>query len=252
VLRETMVAVSLTCALVACGRDTSAEPTPLTRDQATVMAEVLFRNHEAGGADFTLATPAGPGGGTITLSGEVDWAGHRGHAVVDVSGASISPTEAPLTEIWWDDEQVYERRPALDSIVASVGLAGTASIIRRPADTERRRVDQLVAIVFGLASEQPENAELIVQQTGSAFVRTDSLRGVDVDVLRYGERTVYWVNRDMGAMVRFEGSDESGRFPVVIDIIDVGARTIAFDEALDVVDLSTLPGEIASLMPSSP
>lgn len=248
-MRRSALAVGVVAVtLVGCGGDSASDPRPLSRDQATVMADLLYRNYESGGADFTLSTVAGPGGGTITVSGEVDWTHHRGHASVN----SSAPGTAPVTEVWWNEQAVFERRPALDEKLFAEGLALSPAVIGRPVDIDHRRMDQLIAILVGLAATQPDNAELIAQAEGSAFLRDDMLRGVNIEVLRYGERTIYWVDKVTGEMVRFEGSDESGQYPVVIDIFDRGEREITSDPNLTMLDISEVPEMIVDQMSTSP
>ena len=232
----------------ACSEGESSAPTPLTREQATLMADVLYRNRESGGATFTLSTPLGPEGGTLTLSGEVDWVGHHGHAIVTTS----EPAVDPLSEVWWSLERVFERRPSLDEDLIDLGVALTASVIERPVDLERRRIDQLIALIVALAAEQPENAELILQTEGSAFLRLDELRGVDVEVLRYGERSIYWVDPTSGRLLRFEGTDGSRTFPIVVDLLETGERDIEPDPSLQVVPFDKIPGDLAAKSTTSP
>ena len=238
----------LVMGLVACGGESKSTTEPLTREQANVMADLVYRNYESGGADFALSATAGSSGGTITLTGEVDWVNKRGHAMV--MSSALAP--APVTEVWWNEVKVFERRPALDEMIRSVGLVVSSAVIGRPVDTEHRRIDQLIAIIMGLSATQRDNAELIVQADGSAFVRTDRLREIDVEVLRYGQYTLYWVDMSTGEMVRVEGSDETGQFGVVIDILSRGPREIVSDPSLSMIDVFDLPPNITDLMSTSP
>lgn len=240
-----LIAVST---MQACSDGESSAPTPLTREQATLMADVLYRNRESGGARFSLSTPLGPEGGTLTMSGEVDWTEHHGHALV----ATSTSTDDPLTEVWWSLDRVFERRPSLDETLIDAGVSLTASVIERPVDMERRRIDQLIALIVALASEQPENAGLIMQTEGSAFLRNDTLRGTDVEVLRYGERTIYWVDPVTGRMLRFEGTDESRSFPIVVDLLETGDRDVLVDGTLQVLAFDDLPSDVTARLTTSP
>jgi hypothetical protein len=191
----------------------------------------LFDNYEAGGAEFQLAIQIGPGE-TINLQGEIDWTTHRGHALVAGRG-----TEEGIQEVYWDDEAVLERRAGLTTLLAQTGLESVA-FVARPVDLERRDLDQTLALVTGLASEQRDNPLLIAQTDGSGFLRADTLRDAEVSVLRYGPLTTYWLAEDDGRMLRFEGNNTPGTRPVVIDLLALGARTIAGPPANQVVDVS--------------
>jgi hypothetical protein len=243
-----LVAVIVLVASASCGGASSTDLVPVSREQATIMADLLHRNLESGGAEFVLTTVAGPNGGTISISGQVDWVDHKGRA--EITSSDLGST--PVTEVWWTKDAVFERRPKVDGLLSNAGLASGPAVIVRPVDLAQRRLDQLIAVLIGLASTQPENAELILQTEGTAFVRSETLRGSQVEILRYGQRTLYWVDVASGKMLRFEGVDESGRYPVVIDIMSVGKQSIADLGDLDVVDFSDLPTAVIDLSATSP
>ena len=60
------------------------------------------------------------------------------------------------------------------------------------------------------------------------FLRDDALRGVDVQVLRYGKRNVFWIAEDTGLLLRFEGSNELGNQPILIDFREHGPQDVSF------------------------
>jgi len=179
------------------------------------MADVLYRNYESGGGVFVVSTLTRPGGGQLTVSGEVDWTAHTGWADV-----TTTEENATLVGVMWDETHVLERRPALDALIQGLGHPG-ATLISRAPDKERR-LDQVIAIVTGLAAEVRDNAQLIMQTEGSAFVRTDTLRGRPVDVLRYGTRNLYWIDAETGDMLRLEATSKDGSIPTVVDILQRG------------------------------
>ena len=121
----------------------------------------------------------------------------------------------------------------------------------RDPDIENRRLDQLLAVVTGLASETPENAQLIVQAEGSAFIRTDVLREQPVVLLRYGQRSIYWINVESGEMMRFEGVNTTGQFPVIVDILEHGPQAVGLPVDVDAIDLAS-NSELLNFMPTSP
>jgi hypothetical protein len=227
-----VVVVALALALAACSSSDSAAPTTsaLTAEQANRLANVLFDNYDGGGATFQVAT-ASADGGTVNMTGEVDWQGHFGHATVSAKG-----TEAGVTEVYWSEETVLEQRPELNRVLVAAGRAPTTFVARTP-DPANRDLDRAIAIVAGLASEQRDNPLLIQQETGSSFVRNDTLRGVEVEVLRYGTRNLYWIDAATGLLLRFEGNSAAGGQPVVVDILQRGPQTITGPIATDVVGI---------------
>ena len=209
--------------LVACGDDDAPKgPQPLSRVQSERLAQAGYMNLQARGARFEANSAfLGVGDGeSLTLVGEIDWANHAGRAVVRGEGA-----EAGVAEVYWQDTIVLERRPAMDSLIASRGGPAAAWIARAP-DKSQRQLDRLLAIILGLAMEQPDNAVLIQQGEDNAFIRTDELRGTAVEVLRYGNRNLYWLDANDGTMLRFEGNSVAGNAPTIVDFISHQEVTI--------------------------
>jgi hypothetical protein len=209
--------------LVASACGTSSQKTtahPLTSEQAAALADALYLNYQDKGASFTANAAWTSLGRTVSMSGEVDWTTTTGHAVVRATG---SDTE--LSEVWWNAGTIIEYWPMLANVAPSLGFTD-AKFVSRPPDTERRLIDHVISVVNGLAAPERENALLIQQTSGSEFVRTDQIQNQTVDVLRYGERNMYWISVESNRMIRFDGNAEAGLAPVVVDLIKVGAQTI--------------------------
>ena len=223
----------------ACGSDDTSvsEPSPLTNDQAARLAQAGYSNLLAGGAEFE-ANSAFLGvqpSETVRLVGVVDWENHVGRAMVSSTGAN-----AGLTEVYWNETTVLERWPGMDDLVSSLG-GPNQPWVARPPEPATKQIDRLLAILIGLALEQPENAILLQQTEGSAFLRDDVLRGQDAEVLRYGTRNVYWLATDDGTMLRFEGNSSGGNAPTVIDFLELGPVDVPRPVAKDVVPASAIP-----------
>jgi len=216
-LRALVVVVACTL-LSACGGGAkmTAEPAPLTQTQAERLSQAGYTNYLAKGAEFEANSAfLGPGGNqSLTLSGQIDWERHTGRAFVRGDGR-----EAGITEVYWEETFILERRPAMDAIVSGLGGPSAPWIARRP-DPATRQLDRLIGLIVGLASEQPDNALLVQQKEGSEFMRNDTLRDTSVEVLRYGNRNIYWLDAANGSMLRFEGNSAAGNAPVVIDILE--------------------------------
>jgi len=230
---RSLVLAALLVAAAACSSSESPKPTsrPLTFDEATQLASVQYDNYQDEGATFAVATAFVTTDDTLSLEGVIDWKNHIGHAVATAKGM-----ESGIVEVYWTDTMVLERRPAADQLLAGLGYQD-AMYFARPPDPSNRLLDRALAIVLGLASTQPDNPQLILQKAGSQFMRTDSLRGVAANVLRYGERNVYWVDATTGRMIRFEGNAESGGAPTLVDVISRGVQTITLPAEGEVVSV---------------
>jgi hypothetical protein len=233
--------------LAACGgggvADTSSTtvpgPVPLSDDQAARLAQSQFANLQVGGAVFEAhsAFLVGEPRETVSISGEVDWVSHTGRALVRADGR-----DAGVAEVFWTKGAVFERRPAMDVLVEARGGPAQAWIVR-PAEPSARQLDRLIALVAALASEQPDNALLIQQTPGSAFVRDEVLRDVPVEVLRYGNRNLYWLSQADGTMMRFDGNSAGGTAPTIIDIVERRPVELQPPPQADVVTAESL-GEL--------
>ena len=207
--------------LVSCGSSSKQLTRPLTQQEAANLAQSINLNYVEGGAKFTISTVIAPGQGALQVSGAIDWKNHIGNARV-----SADVSSSTLTGIAWLRNIVAERRPSFDNQLLKFGAAQPVAIVRKP--NMNRRIDQVISIIMGLAAEQPENSQLILQKPGSVFLRDGALRGVEVQVLRYGERNVYWIAKDTGRLIRFEGSNELGNQPIVIDLSEHGPQDVSF------------------------
>lgn len=211
--------------LVGCGDDTSSAADtalpgrPLTRQEADLLAGVLYRNYQQGMGHFQAASIAGPEGGTMTLVGDVDYRNHQGHARVYAPGGKDR-----VQEVLWDRSVALEYRPGMVKAIQKV-KSGAVLIARRP-DRDHRRLDQVIEVVTALAAPKRENPQLIRQRRQARFIRTDTLNGTQVDVLRYGPLTTVWVDPKTGTMLRFESSNKDKTAPIVVDLAKTTAKGI--------------------------
>jgi hypothetical protein len=240
-LRTTIASlcVLLAVATTACGSPKEPKSTerPLTLDEATVLANAQYDNYQDGGATFRVATAFTTTGDSLNLEGVIDWKHHIGYAVAVAKGA-----EDGITEVYWTDQMVLERRPAADALLTGMGYSGVKYFVRSP-QPDKRLLDRALAIVVGLASTQRENPQLLMQKVGSAYVREDTLRSTAVTVLRFGERNLYWMDAATKKMLRFEGNAQAGSAPTIIDLLSRGTQTIDFpaqDEAIEVSAMQEL------------
>lgn len=197
-------------------------PRTLTLAEASLLAEALYLNHTAGGATFSLTGIDTRTGATIVIDGVVDWAEGRGTARV----AGLRDPDGEVTAAAWTRDAVAEQRPGLAAAMEAAGEDPATTFVLRGADPAGRTLDRMIAIVFGLASTRPDNAQILLQKPDAGFVRTDELRGTAVSVLRFSDRSVLWIDPTTGSLLRFESNDSRGGSQVVIDLLDSGRSEV--------------------------
>jgi hypothetical protein len=238
--------VSLLFVVSSCGSTKSETERPVNIDEASILADVLWRNYEAGGAHFRLVAKSGTAEGDIAIEGDIDWVKHLGYG--RVAGGS---QPHPVNEVWWDAHSVAEWRPSLENEVRKLIPTAMNPVLLRDPEQETRRLDQLLAIIVGLSASMPENAQLIFQKADTSFLRTDVLRNRPVLVFRYGKKTIYWIDEKEKTLLRFEGNTSTGKYPIIIDFQDFGTKVLSFPRAASVVKVSEHK-ELSALIPNSP
>jgi hypothetical protein len=238
--------VSLLFVVSSCGSTKSETERPVNIDEASILADVLWRNYEAGGAHFRLVAKSGTAEGDIAIEGDIDWVKHLGYG--RVAGGS---QPHPVNEVWWDAHSVAEWRPSLENEVRKLIPTAMNPVLLRDPEQETRRLDQLLAIIVGLSASIPENAQLIFQKADTSFLRTDVLRNRPVLVFRYGKKTIYWIDEKEKTLLRFEGNTSTGKYPIIIDFQDFGTKVLSFPRAASVVKVSEHK-ELSALIPNSP
>ena len=203
----------------------------ITADEAARLAEMLFADYDAKGATFELNARL-PDQSTLRLAGEVDWTRHVGHAMVEATGP-----DRPITEIYWGPNDVLERIPALSELADQLGRPAVQFVARSGAPAQRH-LDAMIGIVTGMAASERENPLLLQQNDSLRWLRSDTVRGVAVDVFRFGDRSVYWLEQGGTALYRFEGNMANGQRPVVIDLLTRGAQDVRGPLATDVVQIA--------------
>ena len=220
----------------ACTSSNKATPSEraLTFEEATLLASVQKQNYDDEGAIVRVNTAFTATGDSMSMEAEIDWPGHQGRGLLSATGM-----ENGIDEVFWVTDTVLERRPALNVVLTGRGFTGI-DFVARPPDTATRLLDRAIAVVVGLAAKEPDNALLVQQKPGSAFLRNDVLRGTQVVVLRYGERNLYWLDAKTGEMLRFEGNAAGLNAPIIVDVLERGKRTITFPLVSAVVNVDEI------------
>lgn len=177
------------------------EAQPVDEQQALVLARLLYRNWERGGATFEATMPLH--GTEIEIEGEVDFRSGRGVATLrDRSGQE--------RRYRWTRKKVY----------AQAAPGSSDFEIQRP-DPDGNPVHRAIAFLNLLSAETVDNTVNIIDQ-GAHYLGRDEIGGRPVDRFRYGGdgRTTYWVGVDDGLLHRVRAEFADG--PLTVDLISHG------------------------------
>jgi hypothetical protein len=232
-MRRVLAAALVVLTLAGCSTPT-ATARDITEAEADRVADVLFTNYDSKGADFEI-NAIGRENKPLSITGEIDFVNGAGRALVQSQG-----TDSAVVEVAWLGPTIVERLPVLTELAAARGE--TVTWVSRSSDTDTYDLDRVIGVLIGLASEVRENP-LLLRQGGMQWLRSDSLRGTTVDVFQFGASTRLWVEHDSSRMLRFEGNNDSGTAPIVVDLLKPGERTInlpTLDETVTIDSVSDL------------
>ncbi|MDK9495184.1 hypothetical protein QEZ40_005307 [Streptomyces katrae] len=194
--------------LAACsgpGPDSKAPaPRRLTSEEADRMALARFAVYRRGTGGVTATVPSGDR--TITLTGRVDWRGHRGYAELR---DDATPPSREL--VHWNPRGVAAHPRWTGGLPDEPPASGWEFHPLRPHSAA---LDSMLLLLLHLGSDRPDNAQLLAR-SDARRLREDRIDGVPVMVAagpgaagtpagsgRLGN-TRYWIDAD-GGLLRFQ------------------------------------------------
>lgn len=162
----------LLLALAACtgtADDQHPAPAPLTGAQAESLALTRFTNYRAGSAHATAAIPVT--GRHLILDARLDWRAHTGYGLL--RDATAGATQHWQHLLRWTPTSVsvhYNWRGAVPVRPPGTGWA------QRDLQPSTSTVDTALVLLLELASDRPDNAQLLVR-SGARRLGTTTLDG---------------------------------------------------------------------------
>ncbi|MGW7535827.1 hypothetical protein [Amycolatopsis sp. NPDC054798] len=191
-------------------------PRAVTADEASRLAIARFRNYQKKGRAVTISVPGAAG--ELVITGSADYRAKAGYGVLNGKGRNDSGNGL----IRWTAGRVeLHPLPAVPGLPPADPPAD--GWFGRPLDPAAGALDRALAILLGLGSDRPDNAQLL-PQNGAEWVAADQVNGHPVDVFtgpdsreRPGsaESVRYWLDAD-GLMYRVQTAIPGERNPVVI------------------------------------
>ncbi|MGW4396588.1 hypothetical protein ACWEHA_14950 [Amycolatopsis nivea] len=212
------VAVALGAGIFWCAAAGSPDsgPRAVTADEASRLAIARFRNYQKQGRAVTISVPGAAG--ELVITGSADYRAKSGYGVLKGKGRNDSGNGL----IRWTADRI-EFRPL--PVVPDFPPAKPPSDgwFGRPLNPAAGSLDRALAILLGLGSDRPDNAQLL-PQNGAEWVAADQVNGHPVDVFtgpdsrdRPGSagKVRYWLDAD-GVLYRVQAAIPGETDPVVI------------------------------------
>ena len=233
--------------LAGCGSDEPVRTPgdPVSATEADVLAGLLYRDFQAGGADFVVTAPYAEGT-VLTLTGEVDFRRGVGRAqgVTDYADRPADTRTVFFTgqDVWFGDV------PGLTEELGAAGLP-EAAYVRRPIATPDEAgtaslVDVLVQMVPRLSARAEDDPRSFTGN-GYTWQGSRSVNGELSSVFRTGTGTTFAVGADdrllLQCVTRLPGQD----FDVTITLADHGERAIELPAEEETLDAAAHP-EVAA------
>jgi hypothetical protein len=247
-----VLSLLLLIALVAgCGSDTATRRVPgdpITPAEAEVLSGLLYRNYQAGGANFVVSAPYAEGT-VLTLTGEVDFARGIGRAQGVTTYSNGQPQETrtlffTTTDVWFGDV------PGLSQALAGVGLPA-ASYVRRPIATTGATgtaslIDVLVQLVPRLSARAADDPRSFLERNYT-WQGTTSVNGALASLFHSGTGTTIAVAADSASLLQYVTRLPDQNFDVTITLSDHGAREIELPSDAETVKAADHPNIAAAV-----
>jgi hypothetical protein len=234
-----------------CGGEDTTQRTPgdpITAAEADVLSGLLYRNFQAGGADFVVTAPFAEGA-ELTLTGQIDFVRSIGRAE-GVTRYSDGRPEDTRTLVFTGDSLWFGDVPGLSEALAAAGLPD-ASYIRRPIATTTAAgtgslIDVLVQLVPRLSARAPDDPRSFLERNYT-WQGTRSVNGNLAACFRSGTGTTIAVAADSKLLVQYVTRLPDQSFDVTITLTDHGKREIDLPADAQTVDATAHPDIAAAV-----
>jgi hypothetical protein len=222
---------------------------PVTEDEAAVLAELLHRNFEEGGADFVVSAPYAEGA-VLTFTGEVDFARSIGRAQAVTRYDDGRPDET-RTLFFTTEQMWFGDVPGLPEALAAAG-GPAADYLRRPLNTgagaegTTSLVDVLVRVVLNLSARSGDDPRAF---TDGSYVwqGQQSIDGRLTSLYRLKGGQTVAVSPSDELLVQYVTPLQGQAFDVTITLSDHGEREIdlpADEETVAAADYPEIAAEL--------
>jgi hypothetical protein len=250
-LRLALVGLATTLVTAACSVNSGVDRQagdPVTAAEADVLAELLQRNFDKGGADFVVTAPFGEDA-LLTVTGDVDFRHSVGRAEMRTTFGDGRPEDA-RTVYFTADDLWFGDVSGLSAALAGAGIPGAAYLRRPVAATDSSGapplLDVVLQMVLNLAARTSDDPRAFLDG-GCTWEGQRSIDSRLASLFRLpGGRTVA-VGAADDLLTQFGATLTPEKLEVTVTLSDHGSRRVGLPPEKETVDAADRPEVAAQL-----
>jgi hypothetical protein len=212
----------------------------LNPDRAAVLAGLLKKNFDAGGATVYAVVPYGSAA-TFKISGNIDYV--KGTAAATLRSEVVGQP-AVETKLFWTADLVAEELEGLTAAMEARGRPGV-KYLARPL-TKNSAQDIVLQFIIKTASAQAENPQLL-QQGDTGYLGPSKLGETAVDIYRF-QKSQYFVNSADGELMRIAAQLNIAQGTTIVDFVSHGSVTVSSPLRSEVIDSTEVPEDVLTAL----
>ena len=223
-----------------CGSAERRSGEPITPEDAAVLAEVLHRNHEEGGADFVVTVPFADDA-VLTVTGAIDFRRAVGQAQ---AVTTVGDEQIDTRTLFFDRDGLWTGDlPGLAEALAADG-APAASYLRRPLPAGTPEVPLIDVVVQALQNLTARTAE----DPGTFLAGPyrwqgeQAIEGRPTTVYRLREGRTVAVDDVDATLVQYRSAVHDGGPELTITLADHGDRRLSLPTEEETAAAKDHPG----------
>lgn len=214
----------------------------ITAEEAEILADLLYRDSEQGGADVTITAPYDEEA-LLTLTGSIDFTTGEGTLDANTTYTSGQPDEA-RTVYFTRDRILVGNLPDFTAAMAAAGRPD-AQYLRIDLDAGVRLIDNIVGMLQRLATDAPDDPDNLIA-AGYTWQGAGRIDNVLISTFSPGtSASTISVGVEDKLLHQFVAPAPGADFPVTITLSDHGERAIELPPEEQVADASAYP-EVAA------
>lgn len=212
----------------------------ITADEAQVLADVLHRNVEKGGADVTVTAQYAEEA-LLTMTGSIDFTTKTGTLDTTTVFETGQPEEV-RTIYFSSDRLVIGNVPGLTDAMSAAGREGV-QYLRSDLNQQGRLVDNIVGMLIRLTADEADDPDNLLA-AGYTWEGAGRIDSVLTNTFSHGAASIS-IGVEDDLLYQFTAPPPDNTFPVQITLGNHSPHEIAFPPEEQIADAAAYP-EIAA------